>query len=123
MAHSRKRCDRAHESLPSLSLLRENAMTFCGQAVETSAPLTGLLDPSPFQPAALFEPIEQRVQRRNVELDLAARLGLDELADLVAVPSTHFDAGQDDQLCGAFLQLARQHAVVYICHSHICYCQ
>src|SRR5262245_33066854 len=103
MTHSRKRSDRTHEPLPRLALLREHAMTLCGQVVETSAPLTGLLDPAPFQPAALFEPIEQRIKRCNVKLDLAARLGLDELADLVPVPRAHLDARQDDELCGALL--------------------
>src|SRR5688500_9145352 len=102
----RDRGDRADELLPRLFVLLEHAAAFGREVVEAPPPLAGLLDPAPLEPAALLEAIEQRVQRRDVELDLAAGAQLYELADLVAVTRARLDDRQHDELGGAFLQFA-----------------
>ena len=91
-----------------------------GQAVEAAAPLASLFDPSPLQPSALFQAIEQGIERGDVELELSVRALLDQLADFVAVPGPRFEDRQDDELGGSLLQLAIEDAFIRW-HSHICY--
>src|SRR5690606_5658557 len=51
--------------------------------------------------------------------DHTARLRLDQLAQLVAVPRLHIEQRQDEERYGALLQLGGQHGVS-ICGSPIC---
>src|SRR4029453_17494788 len=77
--------------------------------------------PPALNPTSFLQPIEERVERRHMKLQLAGRPVLDELADLVAVTRAGFENRQDNQLRRALLQLAGEHARVYSCHNHICY--
>src|SRR5918996_5622939 len=75
--------DEAHcvdEDFPGFALAGEDAAPLGGEAVEAAPPLAGFLDPSSLEPSALFESIQQRVERRDMEFQLPARLRLDELA-------------------------------------------
>src|SRR5262245_14531328 len=74
-------CYQAHgfdERLPRLLLAREDAAAVRGQPVESPPSLAGLLDPCPLDPPALLEPVEQRIERVDVEHEAAGRARLDQ---------------------------------------------
>src|SRR5687767_5321835 len=121
MVGSRNEIHRVHESLPGLALARKHAASLGGQAVEPPPALAGLLHPPSQQPSAFFEPVEERIERRHMELQLPIGTRLDQLAGLVAVARASFDNRQDDELSRSFLQLAIEHALVRRWHNHICY--
>src|SRR5512134_833021 len=73
------------ERLPCFDLSSEHTVTLGRNFVEAAPPLAGLLDPGSLDPATLLEPIEQRVQRIDVERQERARADVDQLAELVAV--------------------------------------
>src|SRR5690606_14199490 len=114
---------RVHEALPGLALALEHAAAVRGQRVVAPPALARPLDPATLQPAALLEPVQQRVRRGDVEHELATGPRLDELADLVAVPWLGLDDRQDDEFGRALFQLAFEHLRSHICHSHTCYVQ
>src|SRR6187399_157205 len=59
--------------------------------VEPAPALTRALDPPPLNPAAVFEPVQKRIERRDLEADAAVGGLVDQLADLVAVTGAVFD--------------------------------
>src|SRR5687768_8608625 len=61
-----------HELAPVVALRREHAASLGGQAIKAPPPLARLLDPLAGEPAALFEPIQQRIQRGDLEFQPAA---------------------------------------------------
>src|SRR5688572_822132 len=123
MVDSRDETHGLDKVFPSVALAREHAAPFSRQTIETAPSLTGLLHPSALQPAAFFQAIQKRIERRHMEFELSARARFDELADFVSMTRARFDDRQDDELGGTLLQLAIEHARVYRCHSHICYRQ
>src|SRR5262245_19848894 len=110
--------DGRHEGLPGAALRREHPSAFEGQPVVAPPALPRLLDPPALDPAALLEPVEQRIERRDVEAQRAVRARLDQLADVVAVPGPRLEQREDHQLGAPLLQFAVQHPMVYISHSH-----
>src|SRR5262245_58331120 len=90
--------DRGDEVLPPAALGREDLAPRGRQPVVAAAPLAGLLDPLAPDPAALLEPVQQRIEGRNAEAQRAAGAVLDQLADLVAMPRAGLDERQDQQL-------------------------
>jgi hypothetical protein len=86
MFFSRDQPDRLDERIPGFTLARQHAAPVGGKAIEASAALAGLFDPGPFDPAALLEAIEERIQGIDVEDELASRTRFDQLAQLVPVP-------------------------------------
>src|SRR4051812_25925729 len=76
-----------------------------GEAVVAPPPLRGLLDPTPFQEALRLEPVEEGIERGDVEPKGAVGAGLDELADLIAVARPLLDQGEDQELRGSLLEL------------------
>src|SRR4051812_33094943 len=77
--------ERRHEPAPVLALIRKDAAARFGDPVITTAPRAGFLDPSPLDPAAILEPVQGRVQRREGEPEAAVRALLNQLRDLVTV--------------------------------------
>src|SRR5262245_3064096 len=73
----------------------------------------------PLDPASLLKPVEQRVERGDVETQRPARSRLDQFGNLVAVPLPDLDEREDQQLGAALLQFAVEYSSVYICHSNI----
>src|SRR6185437_10362041 len=57
----------------------------------------------------LLHAIEQRIERRDLELDDAARAGLDELAQLVAVPRLLAQQRQDEEVGASLLEVEGDH--------------
>src|SRR5688572_24550101 len=103
------RVDRRNVVLPCLALPGEHASSFRGEAVEASLPLAGLLDPSPLDPAAVFEAQQRGVERGEREGQAAARARFDQLADFVAVPRPRVDQRQDQHLGAAFFEFRTEH--------------
>jgi len=58
----------------------------------------------------VLEPVQQRIERRDVEPEPAARPGLDEFREIVAVTRPGLDERQDQQFGTALLQLPVQGA-------------
>src|SRR5262245_10563001 len=115
--------DRLDERGPRLALPREHAASLSRDFVVAPSPLARLFHPRALDPRALFESVEQRVQRVDVEGELAARARLDQLAQLVAMSRAGVEQREDQQLRRAFLQLAVQGAGVDVCHRQIIYRQ
>src|SRR5262245_40985471 len=76
---------RLDERLPCLDLRGEHSVTVGGELVEPAAPLAGLFDPGSLDPPSFLEPIQQRVQRIDVERQQPAGADVDQLAEVVAV--------------------------------------
>ena len=77
MIHRRDEPHRLDEILPGAALALQHAPAFRRQAVEAAAALARLFDPPALQPAAFLEAIEEPVERRDVEFELAVRAALD----------------------------------------------
>src|SRR6188768_605462 len=90
--------DGIDEGVPGLALAGEHLAALGRHLIEAPAPFAGFLDPGALNPAALFEAIEQRIERINVEDELAARARLDQLAELVAVAGPGFEKRKDEEL-------------------------
>src|SRR5687767_831456 len=96
--------DRTYEGFPSTPLLGQHFAPVAGEFVHAPPPLAGLLGPAPLDPSALFELIEERIERRGVEGHRSARSLLDQLGDVVAVPRTDLDERQDEELGAPLFQ-------------------
>ncbi len=79
-------------------LLGEDFFPRRGQGVVTAPALSLLLDPPPPDPATILHAVEDRVQGRDPELQLAARATLQQLADLVPVTGLSLENGEDQEL-------------------------
>src|SRR3712207_5459433 len=97
MFDSRDASDGLDELKPRVALRRQNLLALGRQAVVAASALARLLDPATLNPAALLKPVEQRVERRDVEAQQPARALLDEAPDLVAVARAVFDEREDEQ--------------------------
>jgi hypothetical protein len=72
------------------------------------------LHPSAPNPAASFEAIPHVVERRNVKLDCAARVLLDEASDFVAVTRAAVEQGEDEQFRASLFQFAAEFRVLLL---------
>src|SRR5215467_12247981 len=98
--------DRGHEGLPRAALRLQHFLPFGRQFVIAPPPLPGLLHPLPLNPAPLLKPVEQRIERCDMETQRPARTGLDQFGNVVAVPGPDLDEREDQQLGAALLQFA-----------------
>src|SRR5215831_435274 len=87
--------DSRDKRLPGAAMRRQYFLAFGSQFVITPPPLPGLLHPSPFNPAALLQPIQKRIERSDGEAQLALRTRLDQFADVIAVPRPYFEKRED----------------------------
>src|ERR1043165_8092077 len=108
MFHPRDAIDRLDKPPPGGPPRRKSVLARRSQPVITPTPLACLLHPAPLNPAALLQTVQQRVERRDVEAERAARTLLDQTADVVAVPRALLDQRQNQKLRAPLLQLARQ---------------
>src|SRR5262245_59662208 len=103
--NSRDPADRVGELAPGVALRLQHLLSGRRQPVVAAAALTRPLDPAALDPAALLEAIQQRIQRRDAELQHTARARFDQLAEVVAVARLILDERQDEQLGASLLQL------------------
>ena len=75
---------------------------------------SGFSTQSTLYPPALFEAIQERVERIDVELQLTCRPRLDQLAKVIAVPRACIEQRQNQQLCRASLEFAIERSSVDI---------
>src|SRR5258706_8661937 len=73
------------ERAPAPPLRGEHRLSFRGEAIETFAALTALLDPPALNETAALEAVERGVERGDVKLQGAAGSAVDQLRQLVAV--------------------------------------
>src|ERR1700726_2962413 len=85
MFNSCDAADCADKFTPALALLSESFLTLGRQTVVTPPPLIRLFDPAAKDQASIFEPVEQRIKRGNMEAQDAARALFDELSNVVTV--------------------------------------
>src|SRR5262245_47292423 len=74
--------DRVHEFPPVVALRGEHVPALRREAVEPATTFSGLLDPFPRDPAALLQAVEQRIERRDLELHASGGSLFDQFADL-----------------------------------------
>src|SRR6267142_311442 len=72
MFHSRDAAYCSDKGLPFLALHSQNASPFGSQAIVPAPPLIGFFVPTRLNPAAFFVSVQQRIERRNVEMKHAA---------------------------------------------------
>src|SRR3974377_284165 len=114
MLHPRDSADPADKFLPAVALLGQSLLTLRGQTVVTPPSLIGFFDPTSLNPAAILEPVEQRIQRSDVEPQLAPRAAFDELPDIVTMARLVLEKRENQQLSAAFLPFLLQG------HTHMC---
>jgi hypothetical protein len=68
---------------PTIALGCEYLLPFGSQTVITTPALACLLDPTPLNPTASFESIEQWVEGSDVKMEHPARALFDEIADVI----------------------------------------
>src|SRR5579871_1396277 len=59
--------DGGHKGLPCAPLRAQNFFPLGREPIVTAATLLGFIHPAAFNPTALFQPIEQRIQRRTLK--------------------------------------------------------
>src|SRR5438046_6321315 len=84
MTNARHAVQRGEERAPASTLRVEHGLPLGGNPVEAAPPRAGFLDPAALDQSAPLQPVERRVQRRDVELQRAVRSLIDQLGDLVA---------------------------------------
>src|SRR5262245_24221780 len=83
MLYSCHPADGSNEFLPAPPLRGKCVSALMRQAVITPPSLFGLFHPAAVDPAFLLEPVEQRIQRRDVESQGAARSDLNQPRNVV----------------------------------------
>src|SRR6185295_18819338 len=83
------------EFCPAASLRSQNLAAVASQFVETAAALPRLFNPAALNPSTLLKAVQQRIERRYVELQHAVGTRLDQLADFVTVPRPCFNQGKN----------------------------
>src|SRR5258708_3294577 len=102
--------DRVGEFAPGVALRLEHLFARRRKPVAAAAALAGLFNPGALNPAALLEPVQQRIERGDAELQHAARPRFDQLAEVVAVTRLVLDERQNEQLGAPLFQLAIEDA-------------
>src|SRR5689334_9990365 len=59
--------DGGNKGLPGAALRTQNLFPLCREPIVTAAALLGFIHPAAFYPAALFQPVQQRVKRCHIE--------------------------------------------------------
>src|SRR5262245_63132963 len=109
ISHPHDVADRGDELAPALALGVECLATVFGDRVVASASLPGAFDPSTDDPAALFHPVEQGIERGDVEGEHATRSRLDEFRDLVSMSRLGLEEREDEEFGAALFQLGGKH--------------
>ena len=116
---SRDEVNGFHKCLPALALAGQYGAAFGRELVIAPAALAGFFDPKPLDPIALFQAIEERVERRRVKAQRAFGAQVDEFADLVAVPGDGFEKRENEQLSAALLPFGIDNGRFHMWSYHI----
>src|SRR6187397_39027 len=95
--------DGLHERAPQAPLVREHFFAGRSQAIEPPATFASLFRPATRNPSALFEAVQEWIERGRVERDRAARTLFDALRNVIPMARTGLDGRQDQQLSAALL--------------------
>src|SRR5919197_3251306 len=106
MFDPRDAVQRREERAPASPLRVECFLSLWGEAIETAAARVAPLDPASLNEPAALEPVQRRIQRRDMELQRTVRPVLDQLRDLVAVAVTLLEQREDDGFGASLAQLA-----------------
>src|ERR1041384_2512949 len=121
MTDPRHAIQRGKKIFPSAALFVQDALPLSRQLIKAATTLARLLDPTPLNQTAPLQAIEQRIERRDGELQHAIGTLLDELRNLVAVPRPVFNQSQDQHLRTAPFDLPIQHSRrLHMWYRNIC---
>jgi hypothetical protein len=110
---------RPEEVLPGRAFLGQDAAARRRDAIAAAPARPGALDPAALDEAAILEPVQRRIERRDVEAELALRPLTDQPADVVAVPGLVLDERQDQDVGAAgFLGLRRAMLTINITENY-----
>src|SRR5579872_3077006 len=87
--------DGLDERLPAFALPGQDLTALGGQTVVAAAALALFFHPASLNPAALFQAVEQGIERSGVKAEGARGALFDQLADFVAVTGAGFHQGED----------------------------
>src|SRR6185436_16050926 len=93
--------ERLDELAPDAAPRAEHLAAARGEAVETAPALAGLFDPAPGHPALFLELVQEGIERRRLEAQLAARARLDDLRQLIPVAIGAVEDRQHQELGAA----------------------
>src|SRR5688572_27595680 len=88
----------------------ESSPAVCGEPIEAPFALAGLLHPPSLDQAAVLEPQQGGVERRQRKTQAPAGPRFDELPDLVSMPRPGLQQRQDQHLGAALLQFRTEHS-------------
>src|SRR5204863_6725246 len=103
MFYPRDEADRFDELDPATALLRQRLLARWRKAVIASATLPCFFNPATADPVSFLQPIEQRVERSDIESYGAARAQLNKLSNFITVPRAVFEERKNHQLRTALL--------------------
>src|SRR5215831_5091694 len=103
MLYSCHPADGSNEFLPALPLRGKRVSTLTRKTVIPPPPLLGLFDPAAVDPAPLLQPVQQRIERRDVESQGAARSDLNQPRNVISMPRLILEQREDQKLGAAFL--------------------
>jgi hypothetical protein len=106
MGDSGDTVDCSNKFPPAVTLSGQNFSTGGGQAIISTAPLSGFFDPPALDPAAVFQSVEQGIKGRDIEPEDAARAQFDQLPDVITMAGPIFDQGKNQKFGATFFQFA-----------------
>src|SRR5215510_3962313 len=95
MFHLRHTVYRIDEGFPETALGGEHFSAFGHQFVVATPALSGFFNPAALNPAAVFKPIKERVERGDFESQYSTGAGFNQLIDLIAVSFARFQQRQN----------------------------
>src|SRR5215470_8559614 len=101
MLDPRDQVDGFDKLTPASALLRQDVFASRGETIVSAPALAGLFNPAAPNPIPFLKSIKQWIKRGDVESNRATRTQLDQLANLVSMPSTIFQQGQNHQFGAA----------------------
>src|ERR1051326_4658759 len=121
MIEPRNLVQRPHEFLPRPPLIGQRRAPLRRQPVESPPPLVGLLHPAPLHQPLPLQPVEHRINRRDVKLQKLAGFRFHQLRQLISMPLPPFEQRQQNHLRAAALQILGVHirSRLYIYTLHI----
>src|SRR5687767_9903874 len=93
--------DRGGEATPALRLVAQRAPARARESIVARAPVVRRFAPLALDQPAVLQPLQRRVERALIHLELAPRDLLDPLADAPAVQGRERQRLQDEKIDGA----------------------